>query len=235
MAVVNDLCTTVGAGSVGETGGPSSEVSHVVDGPTSKVMVVRNVGSSLCPNTGAMAILLANGAPVEMGDITAVGNAIQKELRPGTRVTAVVQTFGLNNGILCPRLGVLQYKLRQCELEAEAPARGESSVIHPGHIATRNWYAWNDLQPPKPDVFHIVGEVQVPNPGVNPMLVPKVPPGFNHRILLLDLILVQLPGNWPQMVTWKPVQFSRVNVTYDSVDVYYRNELVVTVPVDDIQ
>lgn len=35
---------------------------------------------------------------------------------------------------------------------------------------TRDWYAWNNLMLPKPDDFHVVGEVQVGNPGILAML-----------------------------------------------------------------
>jgi hypothetical protein len=45
-------------------------------------------------------------------------------------------------------------------------------------IDTRDWYAWNNLQPPGPVSFHVTGEVLVPNPGVHPLLVPKNPQGI---------------------------------------------------------
>lgn len=59
---------------------------------------------------------------------------------------------------------------------------------------------WNDTMPPKPDTFHMVGEVQVPNPGVEVLLAPRTPQGINPQTLLLTLLLVQRAGVWPQLV-----------------------------------
>jgi hypothetical protein len=88
--------------------------------------------------------------------------------------------------------------------------------------------------PPKPDDFHIVGEVQAPNPGVDPLLVPRTPQGINPRILLLDLVLVQRPGVWPQIVVWKQARYDKVNVTYDQVQVFCGGVEIASVPVETV-
>jgi len=62
-----------------------------------------------------------------------------------------------------------------------AEQRVEGHVLVDAKIETRDWYAWNDLQPPGPPHFHVVGEVQVPNPGVHTLLVPKSPQGMGFR------------------------------------------------------
>jgi hypothetical protein len=77
---------------------------------------------------------------------------------------------------------------------------------------TRNWFAWNDLMPPGPPSFHIIGDVQVPNPGVDLLLTERVPQGINPAIILLDLHFIQLPGLWPQMVVTK--QFASTNTAH---------------------
>lgn len=101
---------------------------------------------------------------------------------------------------------------------------------------TRDWYAWNDLQPPIPDYFHITGEVFVPNPGVDPLLVPTVPQGFNPKILLLDLYLCQKPGIWPQVMVWKPVRYTRKIIDgYESVEILCDGERIASVKVEDIE
>ena len=102
---------------------------------------------------------------------------------------------------------------------------------------TRDWYAWNDRMPPKPDVFHFVGEVQVPNPGVFAMLCPKVPQGFNPKILLMDLILVQQPGIWPQVITWVVAKYDKVivNTEYDAVEIFCEDTQIANIPVEDVQ
>ena len=74
-------------------------------------------------------------------------------------------------------------------------------------METRNWYAWINTMPPKPDDFHIIGEVFVGNPGVEALLTPKQPQGINPRIFLLDLHLIQKPGMWPQVMTWVQARY----------------------------
>ncbi|NUM53020.1 MAG: hypothetical protein HUU46_05195 [Candidatus Hydrogenedentes bacterium] len=101
-------------------------------------------------------------------------------------------------------------------------------------IATRDWYAWNNLMPPKPDDFHVTGEVQVGNPGIEVLLTPRTPQGINPTILILDLILVQLPGVWPQVVVWKPVRYDKNNATYKQVQIFYRACEVANIPVVDV-
>ncbi len=101
---------------------------------------------------------------------------------------------------------------------------------------TRDWYAWNNLMPPKPDDFHIVGEVQVGNPGIVAKLFPKVPQGINPDILLMNLILVQQPGIWPQIVTWVPVRYDKIlmNSTYKSVEIFCEDQKIADVKVEDV-
>lgn len=105
-------------------------------------------------------------------------------------------------------------------------------------LDTRAWYAWNDLMPPRPDFFHITGEVQVPNPGVIPQLLPRVPQGINPTILLLDLCLVQQPGNWIQKVEWAPVRYDAViqQYRYRTAEIFCceSGETLASVPVEDI-
>ena len=45
--------------------------------------------------------------------------------------------------------------------------RAEGRCVVCKDIKTRDWYPWNNLMPPPPDDFHVVGEVYVPNPGVD--------------------------------------------------------------------
>ncbi len=105
-------------------------------------------------------------------------------------------------------------------------------------VSTRDWYAWNDRMPPRPDRFHINGEVLVPNPGVDVLLVPREPQGINPKILLLDLLLVQKPGVWPAVLVWKPARYDKALVTpgsgYTEADVFCEQEMIVRVPVDEV-
>jgi len=104
-------------------------------------------------------------------------------------------------------------------------------------IDSRDWYAWLNLMPPPPDDFHVVGEVYVPNPGVVPYLVPHVPPGINPVILLLDLVLLQLPGVWPAVFVWKPVRYDKIvrEFRYEQVQVLCGNDVIADIPIEIVQ
>lgn len=108
-------CEAVGKGGVGESG-PSALITHQVTGTIQKLMVLRTTETSLCPDTGAVAILLVNGVPKAYGDITADGSSIQTTANPGEWVVAIVHTVPLFNGIVCVRLGELSVQLDQCDL-----------------------------------------------------------------------------------------------------------------------
>lgn len=111
-----------------------------------------------------------------------------------------------------------------------------SCVISCENTQTRDWYAWNNLMPPKPDDFHIVGEVLVPNPAVIAKLSPKEPQGINPDILLMDLILIQKPGIWPQVMTWVQARYDKVlvNSTYKQVQIFCGKDVIADVPVHDV-
>lgn len=109
-------CITVGKGAVGERG-ESAMLQHT-RGPedVQKLMVLRSAGGSLCPSTGVVASLVIDGEPVVSGSLTKEGGSIQFELAPGASIAAVVHTVPLNNGIVCIRLGNLEFHLDECDL-----------------------------------------------------------------------------------------------------------------------
>ncbi len=103
-------------------------------------------------------------------------------------------------------------------------------------IDSRDWYSWINLMPPPPDEFHIVGEVYVSNPGVDPLLTPKQPQGINPDILLMDLYLCQKPGIWPQVFVWKPVRYDKVlqGTKYTQVQVFCGETIIADILVHEI-
>ena len=235
MNIDSNACVTVAKGGVGESGA-SSLLTHTVSGPTSKMIVLRNVGTSLCANTWGVASLFINGVPTASGNISQEGSSIQTEAAPGAHVAAVVHAVPNFNRILCVRLGELSVNLDECDLVTLAGDKDrQGGILSSANIATRDWYAWNDTMPPKPDVFHVVGEVQVPNPGVDVMLVPRNPQGINPKILLLDIHLSQRPGIWPQVVVWKQARYDKTNAVYESVQIFFGDDTIVNIPVDIVQ
>ncbi|HYR21467.1 MAG TPA: hypothetical protein VEP30_00905 [Chthoniobacterales bacterium] len=110
----------------------------------------------------------------------------------------------------------------------------QQQVISCKGAKTRNWYAWINTMPPKPDDFHVTGEVRVGNPGVYALLTKKEPQGINPAILLLDLHLVQRPGIWPQVVSWVPARYDEITTEsdYTEVNIFCGSDIIVQVPVD---
>ncbi|HEX6904231.1 MAG TPA: hypothetical protein VF789_31265 [Thermoanaerobaculia bacterium] len=108
-------CVAVGHGGVGESGA-SEIILHQVTGKIQILMVLRTTKTSLCPNTGAIAVLVVNGDVRAYGNITAEGSSIQTTADPGEWVAAIVHTVPLFNDIACIRLGELYVQLDQCDL-----------------------------------------------------------------------------------------------------------------------
>jgi hypothetical protein len=102
-------------------------------------------------------------------------------------------------------------------------------------MQTKNWHAWINTMPPGPARLHVVGDVEVGNPGIDPVLTEKVPQGINPAILLLDLHLVQQPGVWPQVVTCKQARFDKVlapgAARYTEVEVFAGSQSIAKIPV----
>jgi hypothetical protein len=112
----------------------------------------------------------------------------------------------------------------------------EGSVVSCSSVESQDWYAWIDLMPPGPNHLHVMGEVQVPNPGVDPFLATKHPQGINPSILLLDLHLVQRPGIWPDVVVWKQVRYDRIvhGAQYRQVQVFCEEKMIADMSVEII-
>lgn len=110
----------------------------------------------------------------------------------------------------------------------------EGQIVSLPAIDTRDWFAWNNVQPAGPARFHVTGDVHVPNPGVDALLVPKVPPGTNPTILLLDLILKQAPGMWPQVFVWAPARYDKVPGSFRHVQIFFGDAVIAEVPVEDV-
>jgi len=104
-------------------------------------------------------------------------------------------------------------------------------------VNCRNWHAWLDTMPPKPNTLHVAGDVVVGNPGVHAVLSMREPQGINPTILILDLHLVQQPGNWPQVVSCASAKFERIispgSGPYTAIDIYHDDERVALI--DDIK
>ena len=110
----------------------------------------------------------------------------------------------------------------------------DHGVISDDGLETRKWYAWNDIMPPKPDFFHVIGEVKVRNPGIIALLCPPESPDLNVDIISLDLILVQQPGNWTMNTTWAQARYDSMILKnlYKTVLIRYEGEQIAEITVE---
>lgn len=71
-------------------------------------------------------------------------------------------------------------------------------------------------------IYYVAGEVCVPNPGIEAKLRYRVPQGTNPKILMLNLVLIQRPGIWPQVETLVSARYIRMGKPgqYTEVDIY---------------
>lgn len=108
-------------------------------------------------------------------------------------------------------------------------------------LETKDWYAWIDMMPPEPNKLHVIGDVLVANPGVEADLYIEERESGNPKTLRLDLVLVQKPGNWIQVITWVQAKFDKViipkNKQYHEIkkiEIYSDNELIAEIPVETV-
>lgn len=103
----------------------------------------------------------------------------------------------------------------------------------------KDWQAWLDKMPPKPDELHVTGDVMVSNPGVRPTLTMRNPQGSNPEALILDLYLIQQPGKWTQEKVCAQVNFNRVMPPgasdYTSVEIYSDGEQIAQINVSIVE
>ncbi|QUL37370.1 hypothetical protein [Erythrobacter sp. JK5] len=71
----------------------------------------------------------------------------------------------------------------------------------------RCFTAIQDVPPQKTLFLSVDGEILIGNPGIDVELTYAVPQGINPHILILRADLIQKPGFWPQVMTWKPARY----------------------------
>ncbi len=117
----------------------------------------------------------------------------------------------------------------------ETTTFGEAANVGCTGAPSRNWFALNNNFPSGPGQFLAFGEIQVGNPGILAILTPRLP-GINLKILLLDLHLIQRPGNWIQKVTWVEASFGQdiPDPPYSQVQVFCGADCIADFPVTNI-
>jgi hypothetical protein len=105
-------------------------------------------------------------------------------------------------------------------------------------MKTKDWYAWINTMPPKPDDLHVIGQVIVPNPGIEALLTARESSG-NFNVIELDLHLVQRPGMWPAVVSVAQARYdqvlSPVSPKYAHASIFLDGTLIEKLEVDEIR
>lgn len=114
---LDGLCTVVGTAGIGESGSTFLILHAIPPESSQKVIVLKNVSSSLCSNQEVIASLIVDGVPVETKTLSALGSSIQVTAKSGSRIAAIAHMVPLFNGSACIRLGEARLELMECELE----------------------------------------------------------------------------------------------------------------------
>lgn len=96
----------------------------------------------------------------------------------------------------------------------------------------KDWYAWINTQPMNPPSFHLIGGIEVGNPGVDVLLTKRSPGGPDPSILMLDVSLYQKPGMWPQVMTCASARYDEVlgkAQPYKAVQIFHEGAVIATI------
>jgi hypothetical protein len=101
---------------------------------------------------------------------------------------------------------------------------------------TKDWKAWQDLQPgPSQPKLIVVGQVQTSNTNQTPHLAVHAPQGFNPKILMLDLTITT-SGVGNTVMSWREVRFEKkiAKDQYSSVDILWEGQPIAHAEVEDV-
>jgi hypothetical protein len=105
-------------------------------------------------------------------------------------------------------------------------------------VICKDWYAWINTQPIGPPAIHVIGGIEVGNPGIDVLLTKRSPTGFNPAILMLDVSLYQKPGMWPQMMTCASARYDETlpnnPKAYSAVEIFHDGKLIAKIDSIDI-
>jgi hypothetical protein len=100
-----------------------------------------------------------------------------------------------------------------------------------------DWKAILDLQPPRQTPggkLTVTGSMNYGDPGGNPSLVKRSPQGFNHKILMLDVMPpTDLKGN--KKVDLRYEEGLQTEDQHTSVEVYYKGDKIADMKVEKVQ
>lgn len=103
-------------------------------------------------------------------------------------------------------------------------------------VVCKEWYAWINTQPVGPARIHVVGSIEVGNPGVEVHLTKRSTK--EPTTLTLDISLYQKPGNWIQRVTCAPANYDEVlpgkPQAYTAIHIFHGADLIAKIESIDV-
>lgn len=129
------------------------------------------------------------------------------------RISAAVLAGALLAGAACTTPGPVPPP-------STPPTSTTTKPAPPVSYRTKDFTAFVSAIPPGPRKLIVAGTVVVGHPGHRVTLKPAQPQGFNPRILLMNLTVERVEGNFPQVVTDVPVRYEEVGpADYDRVTI----------------
>ena len=155
--------------------------------------------------------------------------------------TAIAMTLGLlafspaATGQLPPAIQPDRLKV-----QAEREVKGEIMNCKGGPARDwhKDWYAWNNLQPPGSGLFLITGEVLVHNAGVRALLALRQEQGPEEDVISLDLLCSEKPVVAAQVETWVSVRYEmqipgNMAGGYSQAIIFHEGRELVTLDAED--
>ena len=105
-------------------------------------------------------------------------------------------------------------------------------------IETKDWRAWIDLMPPKPDDLHVTGRVYAPTPMHTARLIKREPQGINPTILQLQIFLEQQGGSSPDVMTWIEARYDETltdsSIKITTVEIFADESSIARIEVSEV-
>jgi hypothetical protein len=101
---------------------------------------------------------------------------------------------------------------------------------------SRKWNAWLDLMPVGSPTLRVAGEVETPASNHVPKLTEASPQGFNPKILILDLDIVDTGGTGTPAFGYRDASFEKraERDQYTHVEIRFHGSSVVLLEVSEV-
>lgn len=135
----------------------------------------------------------------------------------------------MQNPFGCTHLHHLRFKPQRNMVHAT-----EHKLLDTGNLQSKGWYAWIEYHSQRPHALHVVGTLEIPNPGIQLQLIEKISGNKNDDILSLSLLMRQESGEWPDVACWYQVSFfkSLIGSLYQMVHIHSDMGIMEKIPVE---